>query len=111
MPGYPVCGFGAVSSCTATPGAALTDTPSMFPPASTVTPEPWAKCTGKFCPPRTTNAASGRSVMSNLSLYWPFSPGESSMAHLGETISYDTVFYQVPADLVAERCGSAAPGS
>jgi hypothetical protein len=49
--------------------------------------------------------------MSNLSLYGPFSPGESSMAHLEETISYDTVFYQVPADLVAERWRSPAAKS
>src|SRR5437867_2099139 len=49
--------------------------------------------------------------MSNLSMYWPFSPGESSIAHLGETISYDTVFYQVSADSVAERYASAAAGS
>jgi hypothetical protein len=33
------------------------------------------------------------------------------MAHLGETIPYDTVFYQVTSDLVAERYGSAAAES
>ena len=33
------------------------------------------------------------------------------MTHLGETISYDTVFYQVPADLVAERHASGAADS
>src|SRR6266581_5588388 len=41
----------------------------MLPPASTVTPDPCAKCAGMFCPPRTTSASSGSGVMDNLSTY------------------------------------------
>jgi hypothetical protein len=49
----------AVNSSTVKPGPELTDTPCRVPSDPIVTPDPFTKFSGRFCPPRTTRASSG----------------------------------------------------
>jgi len=61
MPGYPVDVSTQVNSASVNPAAELTEIPFNFP-STKAAPDPRMKPSGRFCPPRTTNASSGRLI-------------------------------------------------